>query len=365
MAAGICDAFTVRILTNCKHDVELLHSFLQQPQVAVSSTFLRSNALRAGLEYRADRPYHADYYVAERMGPKGKEVAGVMAHCWNGNVIQQVLCAEALSVLCTAFCNQALRPVRGVVGPLPAAAQVVAAIGLEGDDAPRPDLRSEESLWVLPMTRLTWKWTSRTRNGEDAGCGYTKAVNAPLQAWKCGDHHFEVVEARRIDHTLLQRWMRIYARETFNARPTTPGESQVDGHSETHDQNALHSDNEEEEVQRSDVGRLVEEGARAWVLLVDDIACSLCGFNAWTPDTVQIGPVFTPAHLRGRGYARTLLALVLHNTRSTSAVQRAVLFTDNPIAERVYTALGFQKEGGFLLHLLGEDYFMSPPPPTQ
>ncbi len=86
------------------------------------------------------------------------------------------------------------------------------------------------------------------------------------------------------------------------------------------------------------------------VLVVNDAPVALTGFNATLPDTVQIGGVYTPPDLRGRGYARRAVALHLAEARDDGA-RNAILAAANPAARRAYAALGFQRTGDFTLHI--------------
>jgi uncharacterized protein len=76
------------------------------------------------------------------------------------------------------------------------------------------------------------------------------------------------------------------------------------------------------------------------------------GFNATLPDMVQVGGVFTPPLLRGRGHARCAVAASLASARSRG-VARAILFTDHDhdhvAAERAYAALGFRPIGDYAM----------------
>ncbi len=75
-------------------------------------------------------------------------------------------------------------------------------------------------------------------------------------------------------------------------------------------------------------------------------------FNAALPDMVQVGGVFTPPALRGRGYARCVVAASLVAARSRG-VERAILFTgeNNVAAQQAYLALGFRPIGDYALVL--------------
>lgn len=80
------------------------------------------------------------------------------------------------------------------------------------------------------------------------------------------------------------------------------------------------------------------------VLLQDGVAVAMTGFNAALPEIVQIGGVYVPPDLRGRGYAR--LAVALHLLEA-----QAVLFAANEAAARAYRGIGFQRTGTMALVL--------------
>lgn len=86
------------------------------------------------------------------------------------------------------------------------------------------------------------------------------------------------------------------------------------------------------------------------VLLVDDQPVAMTGFNARLPEVVQIGGVYTPPNLRGRGYARLAVALHLVEARNAGA-SRAVLFAASNSAARAYMSIGFKPAGHFSLIL--------------
>jgi RimJ/RimL family protein N-acetyltransferase len=77
------------------------------------------------------------------------------------------------------------------------------------------------------------------------------------------------------------------------------------------------------------------------LLRVNGQAVAMTGFNAVLPEIVQIGGVYTPPHLRNRGYARLAVALHLAEARDRG-VKRAVLFAANAAAVKAYEAIGFQ-----------------------
>ena len=76
-------------------------------------------------------------------------------------------------------------------------------------------------------------------------------------------------------------------------------------------------------------------------------------FNAETREAVQVGGVWTPPDLRGRGYGRAVVAVSLLDARA-EGVGRAVLFTgdSNVPAIRAYAALGFRRIDDYRIVLL-------------
>ena len=86
------------------------------------------------------------------------------------------------------------------------------------------------------------------------------------------------------------------------------------------------------------------------VLMQGKTALAMSGFNARLPQIVQVGGVYTPPALRGRGHARRVVALHLAQARA-AGVRRATLFAANPSAVRAYRALGFAQIGEWTLCL--------------
>jgi GNAT superfamily N-acetyltransferase len=76
------------------------------------------------------------------------------------------------------------------------------------------------------------------------------------------------------------------------------------------------------------------------LLLEDGAPVAMCGFNAVLPDVVQVGAVYVPPALRGRGRARRVVALHLAEARA-KGVRRARLFAVSDQAARAYRAIGF------------------------
>ncbi|MEL7977895.1 GNAT family N-acetyltransferase [Isoptericola sp. F-RaC21] len=79
-----------------------------------------------------------------------------------------------------------------------------------------------------------------------------------------------------------------------------------------------------------------------WWWEVDAAPVSLVGHVGPALDVARLGPVFTPAEHRGRGYAGALVAHV--STVLRDAGNRVCLFTDleNPVSNALYERLGYR-----------------------
>ena len=109
--------------------------------------------------------------------------------------------------------------------------------------------------------------------------------------------------------------------------------------------------------------RAEEDGRRAYhsyierdshrVLMVDGRPVATTGINARLPQIVQVGGVYTPPPLRGRGYARRAVALHLAEARAAGAT-RATLFAGSEMATRAYQAIGFRRIGDWSIILFKE-----------
>jgi predicted GNAT family acetyltransferase len=87
-----------------------------------------------------------------------------------------------------------------------------------------------------------------------------------------------------------------------------------------------------------------------WVLVEDGRPVAYSIFNAELEDMVQIGGVWTPPELRGRGYGGGVVAGSLVHARSRG-VTRAVLFAERADAKRAYRRIGFRSVGEYGLLL--------------
>ncbi len=97
------------------------------------------------------------------------------------------------------------------------------------------------------------------------------------------------------------------------------------------------------------IDRYLKTGSHR-ILMSGETPVSFAGWNALVDNVVQIGGVYTPPELRGQGYGRTGVALLLAEL-SKSTCTDAILFAANEPAARAYRALGFQRIGTFSLVL--------------
>ncbi len=108
----------------------------------------------------------------------------------------------------------------------------------------------------------------------------------------------------------------------------------------------------------TDIDRYIAQDSHR-VLTLDGVPVAMTGFNAVLPSIVQVGGVFTPPALRGRGYARLAVALHLAEARANGAA-RAVLFAANAAAASAYQAIGFRSFLPFALVQFSSDARITP-----
>jgi RimJ/RimL family protein N-acetyltransferase len=282
---------TVRVLR--AGDEMVLETFLARH--ADSTMFLRSNLRVAGIVDRG-RSHEATYVAAFAR----RAVVGVAAHGWNGDLVLQapVLVAE----LAGAAAAASSRPVDGLIGPWEQALAARTALGL---DAVPAQFAQRQELFALDLDDLR---VPPALTGGRLRCRRPVAADVPL----------------------LVAWRAAYRREAFNSedRPDLLPRS------------------------RQEVEAGIAGGA-AWVLEDGDRLVAYQQFNARLPDAIQVGGVWTPPDLRGRGYARAVVAGSLLAV-GAEGIRRAVLFTDddNAPAQRAYLALGFERVGDYGIILL-------------
>lgn len=260
------------------------------------SMFLLSNMREAGLddgEHRRSGTYVGVF--------EDEAIVGVACHYRMGNVI--VNAPQHAATVARAAVEASGRSIAGVIGAEPEVEAIASALGLPVGSAAKLD--DAEGLYRLALADL--RVPSALREGQ--------------------------VHGRALEQADLDRvtpWMVRYHVETV-------GE--------------VESDELRDRVRaglEASLGR-----GDAWVLERDDELLAHTGFNARLPEAVQVGGVWTPHSLRGRGYARCVVASHLLAAREAGA-EMALLFTGdaNVPARRAYAALGFEAIGRYRLLLL-------------
>jgi uncharacterized protein len=150
----------------------------------------------------------------------------------------------------------------------------------------------------------------------------------------------------------IERKMGLYALERVQPTPEAPGRSRRAAEADmpllldwlrAFGAEVLN----EGDPDRDNPGQLVEHrltSPEAGFLLWEDGGepVSLAGWGGPTPNGIRVGPVYTPPHLRGRGYATALVAEL-----STSLLEQGrsfcFLFTDlaNPTSNAIYERIGY------------------------
>ena len=255
---------------------------------ALTSMFLRSNARAAGLLDRGE-PMQATYAAAFEEG----RLVAVAGHCWNGNLILQA--PRETGAVAREALRASGRKLTALSGPWEQVLGARAELGLES----RPTLtRDRDALFDLDLAALV--------------------VPPPRPSLEC----------RRPERHELQacaEWRYAYMIETgFGVASPELRAAAYQSVDQLHD---LGDD---------------------WVLVDGGRLVAYSAFNARLPDIVQVGGVFTPLELRGRGYGRRVVAGSLLAARAGGAT-RAVLFTfeTNLQAVRAYQALGFVRRGDY------------------
>jgi ribosomal protein S18 acetylase RimI-like enzyme len=282
----------VEIRTLSSGDEAALEAFLIPH--AESSMFLRGNARAAGLVDRG-APLQGTYVAAIENGA----IVGVAAHFWNGMLVLQASGSEVLETVARAAVARSGRELRGLVGRARQVEDTRTALGLRN----RPTvLDSREGLYGLDLDRL---------EVPEALASGRLSCRAP----------------RRDELELVSRWRVAYSTEAL-------------GIADGPDLAASSS---------AEIDRLQREGSQ-WIALDGGRPVSYSAFNARLPDIVQVGGVWTPPELRGRGYGRAVVAGSLLDARA-AGVDRAVLFTgeENGPARAAYEALGFRIVGDYAL----------------
>lgn len=285
------DERTLRLLRSDERP--LLEGFLHAQRD--SSIFLLANARTAGLE-DGELRYQGAYLGAFQ----GERLVGVVAHYWNGMLVLQAPGPE-LEALVSAQRARSPRALRGLIGPAAQVERARAHLDLPVEQAA---LDEPQGLYGLDLARLC----------------LPAALDASLRARR----------ARPGDEGRLAQWKLEYSLESLG-EPDRP---------------AL----------RQECAQFAERaaaGGSTWVLESEGERVAMSSFNAELTELVQVGGVWTPPTLRGRGYARAVVGASLRDAQRAGC-QRAVLFTgeSNAPAVRAYAALGFERVGDYRMFIL-------------
>jgi len=283
-----------RVLGSSAGDYTRLDAFLRAR--LTSSMILLNHARSAGLRDHGQRSQGTYLGAFE-----DDELVGVVGHLWNGSAVLQVP-AERAAALCELAIRVSGRLLTGLLGPR----EQVGAV-LHGLDLAPAQLRldSVESLFELRLSQL--RVPGALCEGE-----------------------VRVRVARHADLPLLTAWRAAFCIEALRALDT-PELYEASRHAEWHS---------------------IEDGC-SWIVECNGEPVAKTAFSAVTRESVQIGGVYTPPALRGRGYARAGVAQSLLYAKSRGVVS-SVLFTgdDNPAAQRAYRSLGYERIGDYRITTL-------------
>jgi len=255
--------------------------------LADSSMFLLANARKGGLEDQG-QPFQATYAAAFEEG----SIVGVAACSWLGTVVVQA--PRELPGVVREAVRASGRQVTAMIGPYSQAVAACAAIDRS------PLSLERDLLFGVDLAELQ--------------------VPAELRSGRVVCR-----AARREELGLLAEWRARFVVDTNLEREGADLRSRA----------------------RVAMELLFADGA-LFVLASGGDPVSMAGFNARTAETAQIGSVYTPPPLRGRGHARCAVAGALLAARGSGAV-RGILFTaeSNRAAQRSYQAIGFRPIGDY------------------
>ncbi|HEX2872020.1 MAG TPA: GNAT family N-acetyltransferase [Polyangiaceae bacterium] len=275
-------------------DEPLLFEFLSQ--YVESSLFFFSNVERVGLVDHGER-FQGTYVASFDAAGAITAVAG---HSWTGTLLLQG--DRGLEQAARRAVELTGRKVGGLIGPWSLVCRARRALGLEETRAGHD---GAELLFALSLDALRLP-ALLSQGGV--------ALRPPTAAEASG-----VLSGWRFDYQVETLGLARTPEQELRARRDTEG---------------------------------WREAGNLWVLTVNGQIVAMTGFNAETRGMVQVGGVFTPPSLRGRGYARAAVAASLAQARDKGA-QRSILFTakSNQAAQRAYTALGYEVIGDFGLVL--------------
>ncbi|MEZ5752275.1 MAG: GNAT family N-acetyltransferase [Paracoccaceae bacterium] len=262
------------------------------------SMFLLGNLERHGIGNR-DHPHGTSFWLID----DGNGLCGVFGRANAGFLMVQV--PGLAPPLAQALARQiAGLPVRGITGDASQVAVMRPALGFADDD------------WRIDMVDPLMAHDLRELPVFD------DALRRPEPS----------------DTALLTRWFAAYAAETGTVdTPTAEAEAPARA---------------AEAISTGEVRLLLDaEGAPV----------AMTGINARAGSAVQVGGVYVPPALRGRGLAGRAIAGHLCEL-SRLGVSRAVLFAASDAATRAYRRIGFHTVGAYRVAMLGRPAIVEPIP---
>jgi GNAT superfamily N-acetyltransferase len=221
-------------------------------------------------------------------------------------------------VIGVAMRTAPFRPYPLYVLPMPDEAAVLLARTLldRGEDVPAAN-------GALPAARALADEVARRTGGE-------AIVSEHMRLFELGELVEPPLPAGRLraatvaDAALSLEWFRVFedaAMEQAGRSPRPHGGEHFDSEDIAH--------------------RIAEQRIWLWEDEAGDVV-HLTAFNAPAYGVSRIGPVYTPAEHRGRGYASAAVAGVSHLLRDQGV--RVCLFTDqaNPTSNKIYEAIGYR-----------------------
>lgn len=277
-------------------DLPIVDAFLRKH--ADSSMVLRGNLLADGIEDQGGR-YGGVY--AGAFAADGALRAVAAHYRVFGNVFPQAEAEDALDAAVACAVQASGTPVRGVIGRRPLVRRAIESLDLSS--APR-NYDENEGLYALELDQ----------------------IRKPALLL---DSEVELRALQPSDADFYLDWQRDYETRTLGSPDDAAIRTKC----------------------QQDFARLLA-AEEPCLLTHAGIPRAKTNFNARLPDMVQVGGVYTPPELRGRGYARAAVALSLIKARSRGA-KRALLFTGehNRSAIAAYTALGFSRIDDFAIVL--------------
>ncbi|MFC9127735.1 GNAT family N-acetyltransferase [Streptomyces sp. NPDC057099] len=98
----------------------------------------------------------------------------------------------------------------------------------------------------------------------------------------------------------------------------------------------------------------IEQGGITFWETPDGTPVAMAGRTPLTAGQIRVAPVYTPPHLRGRGYAGAATAEI-SRTALASGAQEVLLFTDlaNPTSNGLYQRIGYRAVADFAVYDFG------------